>query len=54
MDPRAFAQYVESVGENRVYAVYDPAKKEVKVSNPAFAELQEFFTDDMIDYKVCS
>jgi hypothetical protein len=53
MDPKDFVKAMETEGQTRLYAVFDPATKDVKVSNPAFSDLREFFKNDKIDYKVC-
>ena len=53
MNPKEFVEHMESVGQNRLFAVYDADHKAVKVSHPAFSELASFFGDDKIDYRVC-
>jgi hypothetical protein len=52
MDPSEFVKAMEAAGQNRLYAVFDPATKDVKISHPAFSELRDFFANDKIDYKV--
>lgn len=54
MDPTEFVQQMESVGQNRLYAVYDPETEQVTVSHPAFDDLKDFFSNDKVDYRVSS
>lgn len=52
MDPKEFVKAMEAAGQYRLYAVFDPETKDVKISHPAFSELRDFFREDKVDYKV--